>query len=341
MSNCGRLIVISAPSGGGKNAVIKEVIKRRSDIVYNVSTTTRSRRKYEEEGVHYYFVTREEFQQKLDSDQLIEWAEVHGELYGTEREPIEQRLKNAQTVMLDLDFQGGEAVQRMYPDDTIAIFLHAPSMEVLRSRLAGRGSEDEKAIDRRLERYPMEKEKGDKYPFQVVNDDFETTILKVLKIIDSNKEEPIRMIEKVEEEIIIPDDDIQAGSTEKESVVILDSDMEMIETADLVDIVKPIRRIKRTLAEPDLVDDFKDVSSNVYEAVMIASKRARQVGQQQKEEIDAWNRSLESTMIEDEMSEEEPSYAEKKEFNFPKPIVQALSELKGGGLDFHYQEKKQ
>lgn len=122
----------------------------------------------------------------VDKGAFIEWAEVHGDLYGTERKGIEERLNNGETVLLDLDVQGGAAVQKMYPNRTIAVFLHAPSVEVLRQRLAKRGSEDETTIERRLMAYPTEKAAGEKYPFQIVNDDFETTIRQLLEIIDSN-----------------------------------------------------------------------------------------------------------------------------------------------------------
>lgn len=94
------------------------------------------------------------------------------------------------------------------------------------------------------------------------------------------------------------------------------------------------------MLQPDLIEDFSNISGSVYEAVMIASKRARQIGRTQKEEIDAWNKSLESTMIEEELTEEESSFPEKREFNFQKPIIQALSEMKSGKFTFHYKDDK-
>jgi len=327
-------VVISAPSGGGKNSVILEIMNRRPEFRYNVSTTSRVRRDYEKEGEHYHFIGREEFQDKIDNGHFIEWADVHGELYGTERKGIEDRLKKGETVLLDLDVQGGAAVQKICPDCTIAVFLHAPSVEVLRRRLTGRGSENSEAIDHRLERYTMEKAEGEKYPFQIVNDDFETTIQQLLQIIDSNHIGSKQMIEKVNGED--PSNKEADDSSASDGTIEIKN---IEETTHKSEEPSPIVE-EPELVEPELIEDFKGIAGSVYEAAMIASRRSRQIGRNQKDEIDAWNKSLESTMIEEELSDEPMPYREKREFNFPKPIIKALAELKSERFDFHYKEDK-
>ena len=185
MSKRGRLIVISAPSGGGKSAILNEVLRRRPEYAYSLSTTTRPRRHYEVEGEHYHFVSQDEFRRKIKAGDFAEWAEVHGNLYGTQRKTLERELEQGRYVLLDIDVYGGEAIRNLYPDETIAIFLFPPSITELRRRLANRGSEDSEAIEQRLSRYSMEKKKGEAYPIHIVNDDLEKAVQEVLEVIDS------------------------------------------------------------------------------------------------------------------------------------------------------------
>ncbi len=189
MSSRGTLIVISAPSGGGKSTVIKEIRKRRPDITYSISCTTRPIRHYEKEGVHYYFLTKEEFEHRIAAGRFLEWEEVHGNLYGTDHDTIEESLEAGKNVLLDIDVNGGEAIQQSFPD-SLLIFLYPPSLEDLRRRLKERGSDDDVSIERRLSRYAMEKEKGDAYPFRIVNDDLEKTVMAVIKLIEDHTAKP-------------------------------------------------------------------------------------------------------------------------------------------------------
>ncbi len=183
----GRLVVLSGPSGSGKSTVIREILERRKDCVYSISSTTRPMRDYEVNGREYRFLTREEFFRNRQEDRFIEWSEVHGEFYGTVREEVENELTHGRHILFDIDVIGGERIRSCYPE-SILIFLYPPSVEELRRRLRLRECDDEKAIEKRLSRYPFEKAKGDKYPFRIVNDDLEQTIAQVLKIIDNESE---------------------------------------------------------------------------------------------------------------------------------------------------------
>ncbi len=152
-----------------------------------MSCTTRPIRHYEIDGVHYHFLSQDEFESRINAGRFLEYEEVHGNLYGTDRDVIEAALTAGKNVLLDIDVNGGEALQDVFPE-SVLIFLYPPSIEELRHRLRKRGSDDEASIERRLSRYPMEKEKGDAYPFRIVNDDLEKTVLEVLKVIEQNSE---------------------------------------------------------------------------------------------------------------------------------------------------------
>lgn len=185
MNRRGKLIVISAPSGCGKSTVIKRILAAYPEFVYSVSTTTRPPRRYEIEGKDYNFIDETDFKRRIERNEFVEWSEVHGNYYGTERAAIQSELDKGHHVLLDIDVNGGEVIQRLFPE-SILIFLEPPSVEELRSRLYKRGTDDEASIKRRLSRFPMEKEKGRRYPHQLVNDDLELTIKQVIDLINSD-----------------------------------------------------------------------------------------------------------------------------------------------------------
>jgi guanylate kinase len=164
-----RLVVLSGPSGVGKDSVI-ELIRARSPWVWlSVSITTRPRRDYEVDGVHYNFMTRSEFERMIAGNHLLEWAEFAGNLYGTPRAPVEARLAAGIPVLLKIDLQGARQVRNAMPH-ALLVFLAPPSPEELKRRLVGRGTEDEKTIRRRLRHADEELAAEPEFDVTVVND---------------------------------------------------------------------------------------------------------------------------------------------------------------------------
>jgi guanylate kinase len=164
-----RLVVLSGPSGVGKDSVI-ELIRARSPWVWlSVSVTTRPKRDYEVDGVHYNFVSRAEFDRMIADDHLLEWAEFAGNLYGTPRAAVEAKLALGAPVLLKIDLQGARQVRAAMPD-ALLVFLAPPSPEELKRRLVGRGTEDEETLRRRLRHADEELAAEPEFDVTVVND---------------------------------------------------------------------------------------------------------------------------------------------------------------------------
>ncbi|MFQ5650357.1 MAG: guanylate kinase [bacterium] len=187
MNQRGLLVVISAPSGGGKTTILRRVLQSgNGNFRYSVSTTTRARRRGEIEGRDYHFVSTNEFQRRRDNGEFIEWAEVHGHYYATPREPIERWLDEGRLILTDLDVVGGLTIKEQYGDSALLIFVKPPSFQSLIQRLKSRNTETPAEIEKRLERYPDEIEKSKFYDYQCVNDDLKQTIQSLLKIINQH-----------------------------------------------------------------------------------------------------------------------------------------------------------
>ena len=176
------LVVVSGPSGVGKSTIVDRVLGRFSDIVASVSVTTRRPRGGERDGFDYFFVTREEFERRRDAGDFLEWAEVHGNLYGTPAAFVENRLSEGTSVILEIDIQGGMSVRGRFPG-AVLIFLVPPDLGTLRARLDGRATDDEAVIRRRLENAKRELSLLDGYDYIVVNDDVERCAEDCLSII--------------------------------------------------------------------------------------------------------------------------------------------------------------
>lgn len=186
MDNDGILIVLSAPSGAGKDTVLNRLTENRDDIKVSVSMTTRKKRQGEIDGIHYYFVERDYFQKKIDENKMLEFAEYAGNFYGTPKEPVDEMLSNGKAAILKIEVQGAEKIKKLYPD-VISIFLMPPSIRVLEERLRARNTEDEETINHRLVIAREEMKKAPEYDYVVINDTVENAVSGIETIIKSEK----------------------------------------------------------------------------------------------------------------------------------------------------------
>lgn len=164
-----RLFVISGPSGAGKGTLLAELRKQRPDLGLTVSATTRSPRPGEVDGTSYYFLSDEEFRRRIAAGEFVEWAEVHGHLYGTLVSEVKRLLAKGHSLVLEIDVQGALNVRKVYPD-AVLVFIEPPSLQVLEERLRGRGTEDEASIELRLKNARHEMELANQYDVRIVND---------------------------------------------------------------------------------------------------------------------------------------------------------------------------
>ena len=182
----GMLLVISGPSGTGKGTLIERLMKEDPTLVFSVSATTRAPRPGEIDGVHYHFVTNEQYDELVAANAFVEYATVHGNRYGTLRSEVYERLERGENVVLDIDVQGALNVIAS-EKEKVSIFILPPSMQELRSRLTGRGTETEEAVERRLHNAVWEISQKDKYEYKVINDDLETCLRTLQAIIEAEK----------------------------------------------------------------------------------------------------------------------------------------------------------
>lgn len=168
----GNLFVISGPSGAGKGTLVKRLLERIPDAWVSVSATTREPRPGEIDGVHYYFLNDRRFDELIASHGFLEWADVHGKRYGTLKRTVLEQMRAGKQVILEIDVQGAFQVRKYIPEATL-IFIAPPSLEELRRRLVGRGTEDADAIERRMKTAEIELAQQDKYDKQLVNDDLD------------------------------------------------------------------------------------------------------------------------------------------------------------------------
>ncbi len=180
--NQGKLIVISAPSGSGKSTIAAAIMRKFPSLMFSVSATTRPKRSGETNGKEYFFLSREEFQERVKQGDLVEWEEIYGDFYGTLRSEIDKTLAAGRVMLFDVDVKGALSIKRAYPD-AVLIFVKPPSFQELKERLQNRKTENEATLARRLERVPMELELGERCDYQIVNDDLPRAIDEVERIV--------------------------------------------------------------------------------------------------------------------------------------------------------------
>ena len=182
----GMLLVISGPSGTGKGTLIKQLMDQDPTLVFSVSATTRAPRPGEIDGVHYHFVSNEQYDQLVAEGAFVEYATVHGNRYGTLRSEVYQRLERGENVVLDIDVQGALNVIAS-EKEKVSIFILPPSMKVLRERLTGRGTETPEQVETRLGNAVWEIRQKDHYEYKVINDDMEECLITLRAIIEAQK----------------------------------------------------------------------------------------------------------------------------------------------------------
>uniref|UniRef100_A0A7C2P8H9 Guanylate kinase n=1 Tax=candidate division WOR-3 bacterium TaxID=2052148 RepID=A0A7C2P8H9_UNCW3 len=189
------VVVISAPSGTGKTTVLSEVRKLEPNLFYSVSVTTRSPRPNEIDGVDYKFVSKEEFERMIEKGELLEWAKVFGgEYYGTPREPVMEALKAGKDVIMDLDIQGRNSLERIFGKDLVSIFLLPPSFDELKRRLSLRKTESEEELTERLERAKLELQWAERYEYWVVSGSVTEAATNIVHIIYAERMKRERVI---------------------------------------------------------------------------------------------------------------------------------------------------
>jgi guanylate kinase (EC 2.7.4.8) len=184
----GLLIVVSAPSGAGKTTIVKEILKEFPDFQFSVSATTRTKRPEEEDGREYFFLSKEEFENKISSGEFVEYEEIYGNYYGTLKSEVDRAISENNTIVFDVDVKGALSIKKNYPQ-AILIFIQPPSVEELRRRLLQRKSETEGQIEKRMARVPMELEKARDFDYIVINDDLKKAVSEVIGIINQKLQE--------------------------------------------------------------------------------------------------------------------------------------------------------
>ena len=181
------IVVVSGPSGSGKTSLCKALCDKNERYFLSVSTTTREIREGEQDGVDYNFVSRERFLEEIENNNFIEWAEVHGNFYGTSKKDIERELAKDNTVVVDIDVQGHRNIRKVFPNITTSVFVTTENMEVLNSRLSGRGTDAAEVIQKRMINALGEMRNINEYDYLIINKEFDDSLEKLTAIAKSSR----------------------------------------------------------------------------------------------------------------------------------------------------------
>lgn len=194
----GFILILSSPSGAGKTTLTRLLLERQElDLTLSISVTTRSRRTSEIDGIHYRFIKQKQFEALREADDLLEWAEVHGNFYGTPREPVEVILSQGRDVLFDIDYQGTQQVKAKGGMDVVTIFILPPSMQELQARLERRAEDPAETIARRLANARNEIRRWTQYDYVLINDDIQDTFAELLAIIEAERRKTSRSKEAI------------------------------------------------------------------------------------------------------------------------------------------------
>ena len=180
----GKLLIFSAPSGSGKTTIVRRLLEQFSNLEFSISATSRAPRGVEKNGVDYYFLSAEEFAEAVAADKFVEWEEVYkGTCYGTLRSEMERIWSKGNVILFDVDVMGGIRLKGIFGEDAMSIFVMPPSIEELRRRLEGRGTDAPEVIEKRIAKASFELTKAPEFDKQVVNDDLEVAVAEVAEIV--------------------------------------------------------------------------------------------------------------------------------------------------------------
>ena len=177
-------ITISAPSGSGKTTLCKALQLVEPEIEWSISYTTREKRSIEENGVDYFFISEQEFEDLIIQGHFVEWQNVHGFYYGTSVSNLENAIKNDKIMLIEMDVKGSMSIKKLFPDQTFSIFIMPPSISQLRERLRSRGTDSERRINIRLKRFQEEMEFREKFDYVMVNEDLDLAKIELQKTIN-------------------------------------------------------------------------------------------------------------------------------------------------------------
>ncbi len=172
-----KIIIFSAPSGSGKTTIVRALLERYNNFEFSISATSRPPRGQEQDGVDYYFLTQEAFRQKVAEEAFVEWEEVYpGTSYGTLKSEMERIWRKGHVILFDVDVMGGIHLKELFKEKALSLFVMPPSIEELRRRLEGRGTDAPEVIEKRIGKAEFEISKASEFDFTVVNDDLQTAI---------------------------------------------------------------------------------------------------------------------------------------------------------------------
>lgn len=188
----GKALIFSAPSGSGKTTIVRHLLNTNPDLGFSISASTRDRRgRTEENGKDYYFLTPQQFKEKIDRNEFIEWEEVYeGNFYGTLKSEIDRIWESGKNVIFDVDVKGGLNLKKYFGDKALAVFVKVPSVDVLKERLTDRGTESDESLSRRLFKAKFEMGFEDEFDTVLLNENLETSLTAAQSMYDSFKNQP-------------------------------------------------------------------------------------------------------------------------------------------------------